>query len=188
MSVATTSAEGVRPYVSTCADVRDAIAATRSWSALSTAMPSAGSASTSSPFARATASMLPKSSRCTPSTRVMMPTVGCAIEHSSSMCPTPRAPISTTAASVSSGALKSVSGRPSSLLNDFSLAAVRNVVESSPASRSLVDVLPTDPVIPTTRSGSRRRAARPRSASASAVSSTVMAGASTPSTGPVAVR
>ena len=42
--------------------------------------------------------------------------------HSKAMWPIPRAPISTTAASVPSGALISVSGTPSSLLNARSLA------------------------------------------------------------------
>ena len=49
------------PNVTTCAAVRPAIAATRSSSALSTAVPSAGSASTISPLACAIASRLPNS-------------------------------------------------------------------------------------------------------------------------------
>ena len=66
------------------------------------------------------------------------------------MWPRPRAPISTTAASVSSGAFSRVSGTPSSLLNERTLAVVTRVVASTEASRSLVVVLPTDPVMPIT--------------------------------------
>ena len=75
-----------------------------------------------------------------------------------------------------SGALTSVSGTPSSLLNDRSLAAVRERRwPRTAASRSLVDVLPTEPVMPTTRSRQPVRASRPRSSSARAVSSTRIA-------------
>ena len=56
--------------------------------------------------------------------------------------------------------MRSVRGTPSSLLNDRLLAADDPAsAQSTPASRSLVDVLPADPVMPTTRSGRRR--ARP---------------------------
>ena len=91
------------------------------------------------------------------------------------MCPTPRAPISTTTASVSSRAPSKVNGNPSSLLKERSLAAVTYDVASTDASKSLVDVLPTEPVTPTTGPVKRPRAARPRSARASAVSGTSIA-------------
>ncbi len=97
------------------------------------------------------------------------------------MCPTPRAPISTTTASASSGALAKVRGTPSSLLNDRSLAATMSKrTASTAARRSLTVVLPTDPVIPTMRPGSRRRAAKPMLANACTVSSTSMAVPPTP--------
>src|SRR4029450_824784 len=72
--------------------------------------------------------------------------------HSSAMWPTPRAPISTTSASVSSAAFTSVSGTPSSLLNEPTLADVRQRTARATASRSLTLVLPTDPVSRTQRS------------------------------------
>ena len=102
--------------------------------------------------------------------------VGRAISHNHVMCPKPRAPISTTAASVASGALTSVSGTPSSLLNDFSLAAVTSRCRAIAVNRSLVEVLPFDPVMATTRSGRRRRASFPSSVSAASVASTSTAG------------
>ena len=102
------------------------------------------------------------------------------------MWPRPRAPISTTTASVPAGALTRVRGTPSSLLNDFRLAAVTSRRANTDASMSLVDVLPTDPVMPTTRSGSRSRAARPRAVRAAPVSATTMA--VVPSTGVRDVR
>ena len=105
----------------------------------------------SSPLLRAICSTPPIISVCTACTVVTTPTVGCAIEHNNSMWPTPRAPISTTTASTSSGALHKVRGTPNSLLNDRSEAAVRNEPDRTAARRSLVVVLPTEPVIPTTR-------------------------------------
>ena len=74
--------------------------------------------------------------------------VGAATSASRWMCPTPRAPISSTTHCAPSGALSRVSGRPSSLLKEPSLAAMRNVDARQPARRSLVVVLPTDPVMP----------------------------------------
>jgi hypothetical protein len=118
-------------------------------------------------------------------TRVTTATVGAATSQRRATCPGPRAPISTTTASTPSSAFSRVSGTPSSLLNDPTLAAVRRRDRRAAASRSLTDVFPTDPVTPTTRSGSRRRAARPRSSSAAAVSSTTTA---VPPTGSRAVR
>ena len=59
-------------------------------------------------------------------------------------------PISSTITSVSSGLSRMVTGRPCSLLKLRGLAAVRRVLASAAASRSLVEVLPTDPVMPTT--------------------------------------
>ena len=108
----------------TAALVRDAIATTRGSSMFSTAVPPTGNDSISSPFARATSSSDPNVSRWAPATIVTRPTVGRATRQSRSMWPGPRAPISTTAASVPSGALARVSGTPSSLLKDAALAVV----------------------------------------------------------------
>ena len=135
-------------------------------------MPHDGSETTSSALARATSSMVPNVSVCTAATAVTTPMVGLATAHSSAMCPDPRAPISTTTTSVSSGALTSVRGTPSSLLNERSLAVVCSAPPRAPAQRSLTVVLPTEPVTPMTSSGRRTRAARPRSASALPVSRT----------------
>ena len=166
------------------------MAATSGLSTLSTAAPSDGSASMSSPLALATSANEPNISVWTISTVVTTPTVGRAISQSIAMWPTPRAPISTTAAWVRSGALISVSGTPSSLLNDRTLAAVGSDSWSAARSRSLVVVLPTDPVIPTTAANPgtapmRRRAWRPSAMRASPVSVTSTAATSTfgPGTG-----
>ena len=54
-----------------------------------TAVPPAGSAPTTSAFARATFSTVPSSSRCTGPMLVITPTSGRAIAHSSAICPEP---------------------------------------------------------------------------------------------------
>ena len=79
-----------------------------------------------------------------------------------------------------------MSGTPISLLKLLALAAVRNVVASTAARRSFTDVLPTDPVMPITASGSRSRAAAPSRVKASIVSATRTAvhGAARPAPGP----
>ena len=79
-------------------------------------MPAAGSASTSSALAVATPSRSPKCSVWAQPTRVTTPMVGWATAHSVRMWPGPRAPISTTVASVPSPALARVRGTPISLL------------------------------------------------------------------------
>ena len=94
--------------------------------------------------------MEPNSDVWTSATIVTMATVGRATSHSDRMWPMPRAPISSTTRSVPSGAFRRVSGTPISLLKLFSLAAVRKLVASAAARRSLTDVLPTDPVMPVT--------------------------------------
>ena len=142
----------------TPAPVRDRIATTRSSSALSTAVPVAGSASTSSPLAAATPSMPPTSSVWAWPTTVTTPMSGRAISHSWLMWPNPRMPISRISTSVSSGALRIVTGRPCSLLKLRSLAVVRRPAPHAAAIRSFADVLPTLPVTPTTWASSRRRA------------------------------
>ena len=143
----------------TFAFVRSAIAATRGSSMLRIASPSAGSASTSSAFASAIASMLPSRSMCDGPTLVTMPTSGCAMSQSSAISPRAHMPISSTARwwrcrqhpaapaagrSRCSGCLRS-SGRDSSR-------------SSTAAVSSFVVVLPTLPVMPTTLQLRARRA------------------------------
>ena len=95
-SAARTSAAAPVPKVTTRAAVRAAIAATSGSSAFSTASPSAGSASTSSPLARATASRLPNSPRCATADVEHDADVGRAIRHRRRCGRRPRAPISST--------------------------------------------------------------------------------------------
>ncbi len=126
---------------------------------------------------------------CAIATLVTTPTSGRATSANRAMWPTPRAPISSTTQRASSGALSSVSGRPSSLLNDCSLAAVGNAVARHARTKSLVVVFPTDPVMPITPPDTRPRASAPSRISAAPVSSTAIAVASTPSeSGARAVR
>ena len=83
-----------------------AIARTRGSSALSTATPSAGSASTSSPLADAMVSTEPNSPMCATPTLSTTPIRGGAISQRSRMWPIPRAPISSTSQRVSVGRLQ----------------------------------------------------------------------------------
>ena len=85
-------------------------------------------------------------------------------------------PISSTSTSVSSGAPRTVTGRPWSLLKLRSLAATRRLAPTAAATRSLVLVLPTLPVIPTTVASSVDRAHEARSSSAVDVSGTTTSG------------
>ena len=90
----------------------------------------------------------------------MTPTVGLATAQSAAMSPWARAPISSTSASVSLGALSRVSGTPASLLYEPGLACNANFGASAAAVRSLVPVLPAEPVMPTTIDVAERRACR----------------------------
>ena len=119
-------------------------------SALSTARPSGASASTSSPLATAIWACEPNSPMCALPTLSTSETSGGAIAHSSARWPTPRAPISRTRKRVRSSARSTVSGRPSSLLNDPAVATVGASSASTRASMSFAVVLPWDPVIATT--------------------------------------
>ena len=56
---------------------------------------------------------------------VITPTSGSAIRASSSICPNPRMPISSTSTSVPSGAASTASGSPISVLKLAGLAATR---------------------------------------------------------------
>ena len=131
----------------------------------------AGSASSSSAFARATFSMLPSSSRCTGAIAVTTATSGRATAASARIWPGPRIPISVTTTSVSGSIRHSVSGSPISLLKPASAATSRTCGRRSAARMSFVEVFPTEPVIATTRAALRSRTARPSAASASNASS-----------------
>ncbi len=124
----------------------------------------AGSSSSSSAFARAMFSSVPSSSRCTGAIAVITPRSGRAISASERICPAPRIAISVTTTSVSGSIRHSVSGRPISLLKPSSAATVRRCGRRSAARMSFVDVLPTEPVIATTRASLRARTARPSAA------------------------
>ena len=76
---------------------------------------------------------------------------------------------------------RSVTGRPTSLLNDSRLAWVRNLVASTAAVMSFVDVLPLAPVTATTFASMRDRSSRASIISASPVDRTDTAGPSTSS-------
>jgi hypothetical protein len=158
------------------AEVRAVMARVRGSSQLRMAVPPGGRLSTSSPLAAATPSRSPNISVWAAATDVTTPIVGRATRHSRAMCPGPLAPISNTTASASPGALARVSGKPNSLLNDRGLATVRRPADNAAAAMSLVDVFPTEPVMPATGIGSRRRASLPSRRRATAVSSTTTSG------------
>ncbi len=80
-SSAPTSASAANPYVNARAAVRAAIRRTRSSSAFRTAVPVRGRASTSSPFACSTASIVPIRERWTGWTAVTTPMAGRAIRR-----------------------------------------------------------------------------------------------------------
>ncbi len=120
-----------------------------------TAVPSVGSAASTSALAAAIASTEPSSSTWTGPTLVITATSGSAISASSAIWPAPRIAISRTKTSVSSGASSTVSGSPISVLRFSRLACTRP--GSSARAMSLTEVLPTEPVTPTTRAPSARR-------------------------------
>ena len=129
-----------------------------------TAAPPWGSEATTSALASATFSTVPRSSRCTGPMLVITPMSGLAIAHSSAIWPIPRMPISQTTTSVSGSIRVSVSGRPISLLCPPSAATVFACGRHIAARMSFVDVLPVEPVMPTTRAELRPRTALPRAA------------------------
>ncbi len=67
----------------------------------------------------------------------------------------PRAEASSTRYSVSASASNTVYGKPSSLLNDSGGATVGPALETAGRRRSLVEVLPDEPVISTIRAVNR---------------------------------
>src|SRR3954452_5068493 len=134
------------------------------------AVPPGSSAAISSAFVAAIASMLPSSSRCTGPMLTITTTSGSAIAASSAIWPAPRIAISRTSTSVPGGAPRTVRGSPISVFRFCGVATTRRCGASIPASRSFVDVLPVEPVMPITRARSARRhavARRPSAASGS---------------------
>ena len=111
-----------------------------------------------SALAAAIASTEPRSSTCTGPTLVITATSGAAIAQSSAIWPTPRMAISSTRTSVPGGAASTASGRPISVLKFSGLAwtSAGRIARQT----SFTDVLPVDPVIPTTRAPSSSRQAR----------------------------
>jgi hypothetical protein len=152
-------APSARPNVTIRASVRLAMARTRWSSALRMATPpaaAAGRAAGSSPLARATCSMPPNSPVWAWPTLSTAPTRGGAISHRNAMCPGPRAAISSTMNRVCSSARSTVSGNPNSLFQEPSGEMVGPSRSTSWAVRSLVEVLPAEPVRPATvTAGSR---------------------------------
>src|SRR3954449_11614026 len=139
------------------------------------AVPPGSSAAISSAFVAAIASMLPSSSRWTGPMLTITPTSGSAIAASSAIWPAPRIAISSTSTSVPGGEPRTVSGRPISVFRFCAVATTRRCGASIPASRSFVDVLPVEPVMPITRARSARRhavARRPSAASGSSAART----------------
>ena len=151
-----TSAPGAVPKVTTRPRVRSRMAETRGSSAFRTAVPLSSSASTSSPFACAMPCWEPNSPMCALPTLRTSETSGRATSHAARRSPMWRAPISRTRCSVAVSARSTVSGRPSSLLKEPYVATVVPSAASTWASRSLVLVLPWEPVSATTRTSSSR--------------------------------
>ena len=149
ISSAHTSARVSRLILTTRAAVISAIAATAASSALRMTTPDGGIACGSSAFVTAIASREPNSPRCAVPTLSTTATDGGAIAASSAMLPGRRADISSTRKSVSDVARSTVHGWPSSLLNDPGGATTSPRGASTAAIRSLVDVLPDEPVMPT---------------------------------------
>ncbi len=125
----------------------------------------------------AMASRLPNSPRCALPTLSSTPIVGEVMPHRYAMCPTPRAPISSTRVRVDSSASSTVSGSPTSVLNDPAGATTGPRCATTAAIKSFVLVFPEEPVTATTsRWGRRSITARASDPSASTESSTTIVG------------
>ena len=109
---------------------------------------------------------------------MITPISGRAIAASSAIWPKPRIASSRMHTSVSGSRRHNVSGTPISLLKLASAAIVRATGAQSAARMSLVEVLPIEPVIPTTRAPLRSRtshAIRPSALNASSGTSVAAA-------------
>ncbi len=141
-------------------------------SALRTAVPSRGNASSSSPLAASIASIEPIRDRWTGCTAVTTPIRGRPMRASSAISPPTYMPISRTAASCSGPSRSTVSGSPISLFWFPSLRSVRKPRARTAAIASLVDVLAMLPVTPTTTGSNRCRQPAARAPSAASPSAT----------------
>ena len=129
-------------------------------------------------FSAAMPSSEPNASICAGATVVIIATCGRAMRDSGAISPGWFMPSSTMAKSVSAGIRASVSGTPQWLFRLASAAWTRPSGASAAAAMSLVEVLPTEPVIASTRARVRARAARPNASSAGTTSATSSSGAS----------
>ena len=135
-------------------------------------MPSAGSASTSSRLALTMFSMLPARSKCTAPTKVTTPTFGWVRSHNVAISPVVYMPISSTAFSSLSCKSNRARGSPKMLLRLPGDLKVRYLLDRTAWVSSLVEVLPTLPVMPITSAGKRARHALADVCKAAMVSST----------------
>ncbi len=123
-------------------------------------------------MASAIASTEGKNSRCTGATLVIVATSGSASVERARISPGADMPISSTAAVCSGRRRRRVRGRPYWLLRLPSVLSTGPRVARRCAVMSLVVVLPTEPVTPTTGSAAWRRTWRARSERALVVSAT----------------
>src|SRR6476660_1627713 len=93
---------------------------------------------------------------------VITPTSGSLIAASSAIWPKPRMPISSTITCVPSGAARIASGSPISVFQFCGFDATARCGATSAVIRSLVDVLPTEPVTAITWAARQRRHRRVR--------------------------
>jgi len=144
-----------------------------------TAVAAAVRPATISPSARATASRLPKPSRCSAPALVIMPMVGRAMPTRAATSPARLAPTSTTAKRCEGARRSSVSGTPMWLLRLPRVARQLPACPRIAAVISLAVVLPLLPATPT--SGPRKCARQARAARSSAawVSGTMICGSFT---------
>ena len=129
-------------------------------------MPPARIPSSSSAFASATPSIEPSCSRWTGPRLVITPTSGSQIAVSSAIWPKPRIASSSTSTSVPDGAASTSSGSPISVLKFSREAATLRCGAIIAAIRSLVEVLPTEPVTAITCAARSCRQARASAPSA----------------------
>src|SRR5579872_2022800 len=162
------------PNVTTRAGVRRRIASTSASSAFRIATPSAGSPSTRAVFSAARASRPSKKSKWDSPTFVTTPISGRDTATSSRICPGPRIASSTTAISASLGTFARTSGIPISVFQLRGDRTVRNIRPVTAAVSSLVEVFPTLPVMPITRSAWRSRTFRASTCNACSVSGTTI--------------
>ena len=170
-----------RPNHSTSPGAMPLMAATCSSLAFKTVTPPGTKPLTISDFACAMRSAEPNSPRCaTPTFSTTAMSGGTRLVRLA-ISPTWLAPISATRKRVPALTFNAVNGKPISLLNEPTGATVSPMADSNDAIRSLVVVLPTEPVMPITVNGEpiarrRSRLCLANSPSARTVSSTTICG------------